>query len=845
MDTRYLAYVDADPDFYDDVWQVAPDPADVIQPADVPHDVAVTDSGPWRIYRGPDPLPRSGWKVHVSCRPDRADHVVATTTRVAFAHHLTCKHLRTRRLVTSTQAKYAEPTGAGKVLTVYPTSDRALEHVVRTLTTLLTGEPGARILSDIPVDGVPVSVRFGAFIAGFRLDPHGRTRVGVAAEGDGTCAPDDRAPHSAGRRTRDVPEFVAGLQATAATRDEAAVLPISDVRVLHRSNAGGVYAATWQDTTQVVLKEARRNSGFDTAGSDAVDRLHHERRALERLAGTGVVPELIDYRQAGDSEFLVMERVHGAPLTRGMATGHPGAVPGASSSAYRAWVEKVLTSTRRALDLLHAHGIAHLDIHPGNAIERDGRVVLLDLESCAIDEQTTAHGVCNILSAGENDVSPAADLRALSRMRSVLLNPQFSLTARRPDLADELDAAGKADVDPQTSPSPGSTRPDTDRIVSGLQVCANTTRDDRMFPSDIAGFGVPGGGYGLLHGAGGALAVLRECGRTVPDSWLDWLTSHLRSTAYLTPGLADGAEGDALCLAHLGQIETARHILSRWGGRVSPCPWWSRGTAGQAVAYAELGVILHDPTLTTTAIELTTETIETLSRDTSPPGHRPGLLDGWAGVGLALLRVAECLESAGHTCARIRHAAIRALDRELEHSHVVGGARLTLDGTRLMPYLGTGSAALGLLAKALIDTRPTRAEPAVVVDEVVRTLRLPSIASAGLLHGRAGLLVTLACLAPDEPAIDTHRERVRWHTVPVDSTTRRMHQDASTADFVLGDQSLRASADLATGAAGVLLAADGTPAAVPDKAARLLCLPRAAYSGTTVVTEVTPVTTSR
>ncbi|QKE83121.1 hypothetical protein [Arthrobacter sp. NEB 688] len=876
MDPRHLAHADADPDFYDDVWQVSPDAADVLGPAVVPERVEVSDQGPWRVYRTPCLLPDSGWKVHVSCVPSRAEHVVPLVVAEALAEDLTCKHLRTRRLVAATQAKYAEPAGAGKVVTVYPVDETSLARIVARLTVLLAGEPGARVLSDVPVDGAPVSVRFGAFRGVRHLDAQGRWGIGrVGDTGTGSAA-DDRSPHSGCRGAAVVPALVAALRDAASARDRGALLPVTDVRVVHRSNAGGVYSATWEDGRRVVLKEARRHTGFDLAGSDAVTRLRHERRALERLAGTGVVPEVVAHHVAGDSEFLVMEHVAGPTVTSGMATGHPAAVPGADAATYRTWVDAVVTRTGEALAVLHAHGVTHRDVHPGNVIERDGRVVLVDLESSAVDGVAVAKGVATALSSTGDDVTPAADLAALARMGALLVNPQYALTARRPELAAELSGVGEADLagpdgvghgggavaDPGVPPVPVApcrpTPPCPERLVAGLHVAADPARPDRLLPSDVAGFSVPGGGLGLLHGAGGVLATLAATGRPVPDAWRGWLVQRSLDAPWLAPGLADGAEGIALCLARIGERDAARTLVDRWADRESASPWWSRGSAGRALAHAELAGLLDEPALVASALGLVADTLERVEADVPPPGVRAGLLDGWAGVGLALLRVAELVDghAGGGVTTRLRAAAHRAMRRECAAVHVRAGAWLASDGTRVMPYLGTGSAALGLLAAALggrpdagLPVSDTAPDPAAVTPDeavtgVVRALELRSVAGAGLLHGRAGLLATLAVVAPAHPAVTLHRERLGWYTVPVAGTSRREHPLAGDADLLLGDQNIRCSADLGSGSAGAILVGDEHVDRTARAVTHVLGLPEVHRSVTRVTPGMTPVTTS-
>lgn len=863
MDMRYLAYCFADQDFYDEGLVGEDRAADVpLLPGPVPADVVMSTRGQWRLYRSPATVPTTGWKVHVSCTPDRAEEVVQAAVSSCWRRSISCKHLRTRRLVLTTQGKYADPTAAGKVVTAYPANEAELSSLLEELRTVLAGEPGARIASDIPMMGAPVSVRYGAYLAGWLLDASGRARAACQDE-NGQLVADDRSPRGLATPVSvgTAPAAVATLIAAAKSHDARSMLEITDVRVLHRSNGGGVYAATWPNGRAVVLKEARHHTGFDRDEADAVTRLRHEHLALLRLSGTGVTPEPISYLTAGDSDFLVMEHVSGPCVASRMATGHPGAVPGADPAAYRSWMEDVVERTRSALSTIHAHGVVHRDVHPGNLIEHDGRVVLIDLESCAVDGVAVSRGIATPLSDPGEDCSATADLAALERMRHFLLNPQYAVIPRRPDLHLELIRAGEHDVsDAGAVPEEGAgddPQSTGQRLVAGLAMAASAGREDRLFPGDIAACASPGAALGLMHGAAGVLRVLDVVGAPVEPTWREWMARHSWQVSYLPPGLADGAEGLALCLAQSGDAAAAARVLDTGGTQVSPAPWWGHGTAGQALALAELGMLWEREELVQRALDLAAQAAAAV-HDTGPrppAGYRAGLLRGWAGVCLALLRVAEIAEAAGVDHAvvgRLRAAAGTAVAREQEATRQSATAIMGTDGGRLMPYLGTGSAALGLAADSLRRCVTEGSDPGGVrdvemdrlVSGVTAALRISSVACAGLMNGRTGLALSLARLSPDDALVESHRRRLAWYAVPPVDAARTGHRLADSAVFLLGDQNMRSSADLATGAAGALLAlCPSTSDAVAAAFGAALCLPRASRDDCCTTGPMTGVTT--
>lgn len=839
MDTRYLAFSGPDPDFYDVPWSSEAEISDLGLPPDrLPPAWQQVRSGPWLVYRGPGPIPESGWKVHVCARPERAAGVVDKALDACLSLGVQAKCLASTALVRSTQAKYADRASSGKVVTAYPVDEESLGRLLAVLAEALEGEPGARILGDIPVPGAPVSVRFGAFLGLWTNGPDGRPRPGMVAAG--RVHPDLRPPHGAvAAAPAPLPRSVQELADAASVSDERDRLDVSEVRLLHRSNSGGVFRARWGDRGLVVLKEARHHTGFDAGGADAVTRLRHEHRALLRLSGSGAAPEPVDYLTRGQSDFLVMEWIDGTTAAALLATTHPGVMPGgaaANSSEYRDWMEGFLTRTARAVAAAHACAIVHQDLHPGNLIDTGERVVMVDLESSSIDGTAVSQGVRSAVFAVPGADGMAADEAALRRLETALVSPVAVVLARRPRLEEDLLAVGRADLQAGgrmvavPAPAP-QTRTSTERILAGLRVAATPERPDRLFPGDVAQFRAPGACLGLLHGAAGVLLALQSVGADIPQRWHAWLAD--RAPANTAPrGLGDGLDGVAMALAQLGHEDLALRLSRGFGpshpapaGRpwsaLTTAPWWASGRSGLAVAAAELAARLGEDPLWEQAEAHARSAISAVEAHEQPPGYRPGLLAGWAGVALGLLRVAHLVPDTGDTglADACVDAARRAVERESEAATRVGTGLLARDGHRLMPYLGVGTAALGYAAQALAEQAPAASFPGLVGD-VAETLRCPVVLQAGLLNGRAGNLLVLERLAPGDPAVAGHRARLGWHALPGPET--RWRREHNGADFMLGDQNLRCSADLGSGAAGVLLSLD---CAATDPLGTVLRLP--------------------
>jgi hypothetical protein len=824
-------------------------------------------SGLWNSLH-PDgrELPGQGWKIHLAALPDDAAKILDTVADSCLRHRVTFKFLRSRRALLLASDKYMDRSAAGKFITVYPDGERELELLLGEFTEALDGLPGPYILSDLRIGPGPVHVRYGAFTAQWCAGPNG-TPIPALRDPSGDLVPDHRgpvfhipdwatvpavlAPHLAAR------ERPAGGDGAAGDAED---FPYLIREALHFTNAGGIYRAEHRDTGRpVVLREARPHSGLDGVGDDAVIRLHREHRALTRLAGLPQVPEQYGVHTVWEHHFLIEEYIPGWRLLDALVTRFPlvhADVTEADLAAHLAWVTDITDQLSRALDALHARGVSFGDMHPGNIMLRpDGSVALVDFEYAG-EAGAVREAVAGAAGfAARGDLTGAeADRYALRAVWRTMLLPLAELTALDPDKTATVEAVirERYRLPPDAGPAvpvpavPAAIAPGggEDRVrglfgadggeadwpalrallIRGIHAGATPERADRLFPAgpEVA----ETGGHTLAHGAAGVLLALHHVGEPVPARYTDWLLAAARRAA---PGhhrgLLDGLWGAAGVLHELGRTEDALDLVDR--ARTARPPGGvglGGGTAGIALARLRFARITGDPALLSEAVRTAAEltALPDAADGELPP--TAGLLPGLSGAALLQLRLYRVTGE-----ARWLAAARRSLRWELGHCvATAGGLVQKKSGERHLVYLHEGSGGIALVAREYLETAGADADPelAEFVAGVTASCDPEFVREPGLFHGRAGLLAMLARLsapddaapgdrAPDAPAGDRlagQLRRMAWYPV-------------SRAEGLLipGGRLLRCSADLATGAAGVLLAlhsALGAPGTSGDHRAR-------------------------
>ncbi|MFJ7409645.1 class III lanthionine synthetase LanKC [Streptomyces sp. NPDC098077] len=838
MNLEYAAYCQADRRFYDAPHR-SPGPdgaADEERSLYAPLRGAVPDGwtrtrrGDWLAY-SPDGLrlPPQGWKIHVSAALDNASSVLERVLAHCLEHRLAFKCVPNAGLLALRNAKYADRAGSGKFITVYPPSDEAFPEVCTALMRLLEGEHGPYILSDLRCGNGPVHTRYGAFAARFCSGPDGRP-VPAVADPQGRLVPDDRGPSFRVPSWVTPPGFLTPhLEARAAVGLTG--LPYTVEKALHFSNGGGVYLG--RDTRtgeQVVLKEARPYAGLAADGADAVARLERERTALEHLAGLDCVPAVRDVFEVGDHHFLVLQYIPGTTLNTVFARRFPLARQHPSPellAEHTAWAEELYGQVERAVAAVHDRGIVISDLHMSNVMvdEENARIVLLDFEAASPAAERRRQIVANPAFVAPPDRRGAdIDRYALACLRLALYLPLTTLfgidrtkaatlardiarvfpvteKALRPAVAEILRQTGTPAPRPApvADPDLGDWPRARDAMVRAITASRTPEREDRCFPGDIAQFATATGGQSFAYGTAGVLYALHETGAPPCEEAEDRLLRHAKDPASGSPlGFYDGLTGIAWTLHRIGRTAEAADLL-----RIVLDQPLEGLAPGLHNGYAGIGLALDDlartasatdaPALSDAAARCTALAVRAL-RD-GPPSPRTGLLHGASGIALLLVR-----RYATTGDPALLDLAATALRRDLDRCRTGDeGELLVVEGKRLMPYLGSGSAGIAAVIDAYLAHRP---DPAL---EAAGRALLPAALSAfyvqpGLLRGSAGLLLHLAATplcdeADRERAIARHTDLLRSHALPYGGGLA-----------FPGEQLMRLSMDLATGTAGALLA---------------------------------------
>ncbi|OQR60412.1 serine/threonine protein kinase [Streptomyces maremycinicus] len=859
MDKRYEVYALADAHFYETPDRLTGDgPAPLFDTArrPVPEGWTSARTGDWLTLTplaadgSPAPGPAQGWKIHASATRANAERIAAIVWDYCVPRRVPFKFVPGPHLLHLRNTKYAGRDTSGKFVTVYPSGEEQLHTVLSELGALLEGFEGPYILTDLRWSDGPLYVRYGAFARRYVVDDRG-SLVPAVRDGSGALVPDRRAP------SFQVPEWVTlppFLEPHLAARNTTTVgeLPYRIEKALHFSNGGGVYAGTdTRDGRRVVLKEGRPHAGLASDGADAIARLEREKRALEAVAGTGVVPEVRDWFTLGDHRFLVMDLVEGRPLNSFFAERHPLLSPDPDPvevAAYTAWAVRIHGAVERAVGKMHARGIVFNDLHVFNIMVApdEESVYLIDFEAAAPVGENGRQVVAHPGFFAPPDRRGAdVDRYALACLRLALFLPVTTLFVVdrgkaahlaeviaeqfpdvpaefldgavaeitrdvRVDVSDRDDGASGAPVRtagrvpsaPAFRVEPGDWPHSRDSMVKAILASATPERDDRLFPGDVAQFS-DGGGLGLAHGAAGVLYALAVTGAERHEDGERWLLDHTAPAPTGTPlGLYDGLAGVAHVLDLLGHRQRALDLVDgilreRWQNLSSDL---HGGLAGLGLVLGGLARRTGEPELRERAAEAADIVVRRLAEPVpdAPRRRRAGLLRGASGPALFLLRQ---YEETGDR--RLLEAAGIALRQDLAACQEREGGALEVDeGWRTLPYLGDGSVGVG----AVLDDHAAHAEGSAGEFARARAGILTAATSRfyaqpGLFQGRAGMILHLART-----------------TTPGATPARLAEQIAGLGWFAMpyqgqlafpGHQMMRLSMDLGTGTAGCLLALAG------------------------------------
>ncbi|MFI8763487.1 class III lanthionine synthetase LanKC [Streptomyces sp. NPDC053792] len=813
-------------------------------PGEVPPGLRGSAQGIWTVWGSPRTgLAEQGWKIHVSARLDRAQHVLDTVAGICFSEGVPFKHLSARLFFLFLHHKHAGRAQSGKFCAVYPPDTATARRLMERLRDALDGEEGPYVLTDRRFrDSRTVHYRYGSFDgARSRLRADG-TREGMIRDGSGREVVDSRLP------TFHLPAGITDPFVEQEEQPHAGPILIRDYEVTRAvclSNAGGAYQARDRRTGRTVfLKEARAHNGLVFDGTDAQQRLRHEYDVLRELhaAAPGVGPEPLDHFTEWEHDFLVTEYVAGQSLVGWLSRSSPLARADRTADSVAAYYEagrRLLAALDASLERLHAAGYRFGDLSLGNVlVTPSGGVRLVDFEAAsALSAAPSGMGTPGFtpppgLRRADTDPllqdrygTSAVALAFLAPFNEIAEHAPANLALLRRDLADVAppqDLWQRATAfhltENRAQEHDGSYRPpspvelDTDprgcltrlaeKVAAGLLEMADPDRPDWAFPPSPEAFRT--NNVCLAYGTAGVVHALHRAGAAVPEEIRERLrhdTLTLRDS--LPPGLLVGSAGIAQVLAGLGRLDEAFDLLR--DADVHPltasCGTLAGGRAGVGLGW----LALHRLTGEAGHLERAAAAGEALLRTPDLPAvlgehDARGLLHGRSGVALYLHRLARDTGD-----ARFLEAGRLLLHQELDRTFPLDDGALSISDnaqlTRAMPYLATGAAGLAAVLTRYVATAPDE-RCAAALPRLVAGIRVScATKEAGLYRGLAGLTWSLT-----EHAELTDTDAARKDAVRAATGLLKYAVPYRRGVRFLGAGSQRFTADLSSGGAGVLLA---------------------------------------
>ncbi|GHF42129.1 serine/threonine protein kinase [Amycolatopsis bartoniae] len=449
-----ITLVHSDPDFYAPLSRSTRRGVEYA-PAGMPADWTERHENVWTGWYPEHKLGgvTDGWKIHLSCRIERAQHVLDVAARIFVAHGVAFKHLSCSTFFVITHHKHAARSQSGKFCAAYPPDVATAEAVMRDLAAALDGEEGPFVLSDRRfADSRVVHYRYGAYTSRTRLTAEG-WHVWLVRDGSGQDVPDVRGVKF------QPPEGITDPFASDMDSGGGGTPVFGGVRfdkVLRHSNGGGAYRGTDVATGRTVfVKESRGHHGLVSVTSSSQDRLRNEYAVLRELhrTGPGLAPEPLRYFRHLENEFLVTEFVPGRSLRSWWTEHNPVIWSTTTEADYRAYYERawrILDEVTAQVERLHELGYVFVDLSPDNVlVDDEDHVRLIDFETAArVDGPLTPIGTPGFFPPDPRrfvDDPVRYDEYALSSIALALIAP-LNTTA---DLHSGVLAHLRAQIDPE------------------------------------------------------------------------------------------------------------------------------------------------------------------------------------------------------------------------------------------------------------------------------------------------------------------------------------------------------------------------------------------------------------
>lgn len=343
--------------------------------------------GPW-VMVGQD-YRRQGWKLHLSCTPDRAEDLLHQIVPLLNDRGTPFKFARSLTVLENINAGQFGHTQVGKFLTIYPSAED-LDGLAKTLVELTRNVYGPSISTDYFLGGA-VYARHGAINPVLERDRLGGLRklvedAGGLQEDSYEVPPRLRPDLTWPFAFTDRP--LANRRRQAGVVDQLAAYGWRPVALMKQKSKGAIVKAMPVDPRselpQMVIKQARRGHLSDRWGRDAVDRLRQEFKTHQLLEDGRGVLRATRFEAINGDGFLFAPFVEARDLEDHAVSSLKGR-PFLSLTPNEQRVQlQIAGQLIDAVSYLHGKGLVHRDLAPANVlIAEDHSVHVIDLEMAA------------------------------------------------------------------------------------------------------------------------------------------------------------------------------------------------------------------------------------------------------------------------------------------------------------------------------------------------------------------------------------------------------------------------------------------------------------------------------
>jgi tRNA A-37 threonylcarbamoyl transferase component Bud32 len=659
------------------------------------------------------PFRRQGWKLHVSAVPVSCVRTLDLVAGIVMPKGLRWKVTRSVGGLVDLCSPPIPVPQVGKFITVYVEEREDVAGLAAELDAVTAFYDGPVIPSDQRyVRGSNVYLRYGSFEATTGYAREDQTQIDVLIDPAGMTSRDERAPGRA------FPVWISEPPVPPAPpvhRPGTGLFGrgIDIIGHFSQSAKGGVYKALIGGRP-VVIKEARIGTVPDLIGRDSRDRLLNEWRILQRLKGSGVAAEPLDFFFEEGNAYLVEEPVPGRTLREIVEDVNYGGATDPDS------LRDIVPSLRELAARAGELGVWVRDLSPNNVMVDGDRCTLIDLELAQLSDSSEPPFRGRTLGyAAEDDDNrtPAVTVSyALAAISFYVLTGIHPVLAQSEPIAPHVDAVLPAfgpstglpaDAErirrhlspPTTASSPHPAGHDvlTGAILAGEQLARRVEWDRQGWPWPQAW------SPGLMHPAsfmGGTLGVVQfyldlwqaskeRCWIERADELLEWTYDSFPFVdGHSPPGLYMGLGSMPWLMAELATVAD--------GSRAAT---WRQRSGDLAAELATAHVVSHDVT------------------------------HGWAGIMLAQLAVSYL--TGADACRAAAARIMRLLIRRAGNTN--GLPTWTAFGRRFYGF-AHGSAGIGyaLLAGGRATQNTEGAELAVEVGSALLEHGLPTVNGRGL-----------------------------------------------------------------------------------------------------------------